>query len=153
MIFIYKKSPVVISPWGALRHGGRNNVSADIREQYLLLTNVDIIHREGAWHYIFEFDARDTLEMSGLGRLTGQPSQYPDDMDWKAWLGDDYQVIDAKVREALLSLPPDNPLIDVSITDMRAVPMPPQYRPAPRPLKTLEHLAERPNFMLAVSST
>jgi hypothetical protein len=151
MIFVYKKSPAPFSPWAALRHGGSNNLAGGIRDKYLLLTNVDIIHREGAWHYVFEFDGRDTLEVSDLGRLAGQPKQYPNDIDWKQWLGSDWQVINGRVREEILSLPPDNPLIDVSITDMRPVAKSSNMNPVRRPLIAQEHAQEKPNFMLAIS--
>ena len=64
-----------------------NDLSAGIRAKYLVLCNVDILHRDGAWHYIFEFDARNSLEMSELAydsrfaswnfRSPSSPSHWP----------------------------------------------------------------------------
>src|SRR4051812_1515000 len=57
MLYIHKKSPTPITHWDALRHGGPNNLGdRAVRGAYLVLWNVDIVHREGAWHYLFEFD-------------------------------------------------------------------------------------------------
>ncbi len=74
MLYIYKRSTTPIVPWEALRHGGVNNLSASIRGRYLLLTNFDVIQREGAWHYIFEFEDRASLETARWRRCLGRRS-------------------------------------------------------------------------------
>jgi hypothetical protein len=125
MILIYKGSPNPISPWGALRHGGPNNLDAGIRGRYLVLFDVDIVHRAGAWHYIFQFDARDSLELSALAHIVGKEKPYPNDMDWKQWLGGatgGWQVISTKVREAILNMPADEVRTEAVITDIRPIP-------------------------------
>src|SRR5882757_8529940 len=99
MLYVHKKSPTPIDPWGALRHGGLNNLADPaIPGKCLVLFNVDIVQREGAWHYIFEFESRDTLEVSALAQLTGKERHYPDDMNWKQWLAPTYTLISAAVR-------------------------------------------------------
>jgi hypothetical protein len=119
MIFVHKKSSTPIMHWDAIRHGGANNLGAGIRGKYLLLWNADIVQREGAWHYIFEFDVRESLEISALAQLTGKGTRYPDDMDWKGWLGGEFQVINAAVREAILTMPADEARTGAIITGVR----------------------------------
>jgi hypothetical protein len=128
MLFIHKKSPTPITHWEALRHGGLNNLDAGIKGKFLVLCNVDIVHREGAWNYLFEFDVRDDLEIRALAQLVGKAQRYPNDMDWKKWLGPDCHVITAKVREAILNMPADEAHTDAVITGMREVP---NARPIP----------------------
>ena len=125
MIFVHKKSATPITHWSVLRHGGPNNLddpSVKGRGKFLLLWNVDIVVREGAWNYIFEFDVRDSLQTSALAQLTGKGTAYPNDMDWKRWLGADAQVIAEEVREAILTMPPDEARTEAVITDVREVP-------------------------------
>jgi hypothetical protein len=123
MIFVYQRSATPITPWDALRHGGVNNLDAGIKARYLVLWNVDIVQREGAWHYIFQFDARDTLQLNALAQLTGKKASYPNDINWRRWLGDQpWQVISESVREEILSLPPEFDQPGAMITDMRQVP-------------------------------
>ena len=123
MIFVHKRSKTPIQHWDALRHGGANNLGdAALKGKYLVLWNVDIVVREGAWNYIFEFDVRDSLTTSALAQLTGKGSCYPDDMDWKKWLGEDAKVITADIREAILNMPKDEAHTDAVITDVREVP-------------------------------
>jgi hypothetical protein len=119
MLYIYKRSSTPIVPWEALRHGGVNNLNASIRGRFLLMTNFDVVQREGAWHYIFEFEARETLEMSALAQFLGEAKKYPDDMNWRDWMGSGCQVISAKVRENILNLPPDQTSGSAVITDVR----------------------------------
>jgi hypothetical protein len=120
MVYIHKKSPGPIDPWPAVRHGGLNHLDG-VRGKYLVLWNADIVQREGAWHYIFEFDVRDTLEMSALAQLVGGGKQrgYPNDMDWKTWLGPHCTQITAAVREEILNMPADAARTEAVITDMR----------------------------------
>ena len=122
MIFVHKRSAKPITHWEALRHGGPNNLDAGIKAKYLVLWNVDIVVREGAWIYIFEFDARDSLTISALAQLTGKESSYPNDMDWKKWLGADAKVITSDIRQAILTMPPAEAHTEAVITDVREVP-------------------------------
>jgi len=84
---------------------------------------VDIVHREGAWHYIFEFDVRDSLNISELGRLLSKEKSYPDDMDWKTWLGPDYTMISAAVRTEILNMSKDVDNTGPRITDIHEIPL------------------------------
>ena len=135
MVFVYKQSPKPIDPWSAVRHGGVNNLNANIKGKYLVLWNLDIVQREGCWHYIFQFDARDSLEFSALAQLVGKPNRYPNDIDWRRWLGQDYQVISATVRADILSLPPEEGHPNTMITDVREVPTYGRYIPPSRALE------------------
>jgi hypothetical protein len=123
MLYVHKKSPTPIDPWPVIRHGGPNNLGLpEITARYLLLWNVDIVHREGHWHYIFEFDARNSLETSALAQLVASKQSYPNDMDWKRWLSPGFTVISASVREEILNMPADEAHTDTVITNMRPVP-------------------------------
>ena len=123
MLFVHKRSTTPINPWPALRHGGANNLaSLGVRGDFLVLWNVDIVQREGAWNYLFEFDMRDTLRKGELAQLTGKSTEYPCDMNWKSWLGDDITVITAAVREEILRMPADEAHSNAVITDMRHTP-------------------------------
>jgi hypothetical protein len=127
MIFVHKKSATPVMHWSVLRHGGANNLGdASARGKFLLLWNVEVVVREGAWNYIFEFDTRDSLEVSALAQLAGRGTSYPDDVDWRKWLGADAQVINEEVREAILSMPPDEARTEALITDVREAPIPTQ---------------------------
>ncbi len=122
MLFVHKRSAAPIDPWPALKHGGSNNLAnAAVQGKFLILWNVDIVQREGAWHYLFEFDARDTLRKGTLAQLAGKSQDYPDDMNWKSWLGDDITIITAAVREEILRMPADAARTSAVITDMRQV--------------------------------
>ena len=132
MLFIHKKSATPLTHWDALRHGGANNLDdAAVRGKYLVLWNVDIVHREGWWHYLFEFDVRNSLEMGALAQFVGKTTGYPNDMDWKQWLGSDCKVISAAVREAILNMPPEEARTDAVITDVREMP---RETPGARPI-------------------
>ena len=139
MIYVYKQSATPIHPWDVLRHGGPNNIAPEVRAKYLLLLNTDVVQRDGVYHYIFEFDTRDSLKKSGLAQLTqapGKSNEYPNGMDWATWLSksdapapaaqdpaakevpavDDgavaratWQVITADVRWEILHMAPANP--------------------------------------------
>jgi hypothetical protein len=140
MVFVYQQSSTPIDPWPALRHGGPNNLNANIKGKYLVLWNLDIVQREGAWHYIFQFDARDSLEFSALAQLVGKPDRYPNDINWRDWLGPNYQVISAAVREDILSLPPDEGHTNTMITDMREIPNYGRATPVKRALEDRRRL-------------
>ena len=125
MIFVHKKSATPITHWSVLRHGGANNLddpSVKGRGKFLLLWNVDVVVREGAWNYIFEFDVRNSLQTSALAQLAGRSPEYPNDVDWNKWLGPDAKVINEEVREAILTMPPDEARTEAVITDVREVP-------------------------------
>jgi hypothetical protein len=148
MVFVFKKSATPLIPWSAVRHGGINNLSAGVRGKYLVLMNFDVVHREGAWHYIFQFDARNSLETSGLAKVVGEASRYPNDIDWRQWLGDGFEVISASVREAILNMPADEAKTEMVITGMREVP---NARPIPGRNPSNAFQFELPReFMLAL---
>ncbi len=121
MLFIHKLSSTPIDPWIALRHGGVNNLGGGVRGKYLILWNVDIVQRGGAWHYIFEFDVRDSLQKGALAQLASKNASCPDDMDWQHWLGPDWRVISAAERGEILSMPGGEAHKNAVITDMRPV--------------------------------
>jgi hypothetical protein len=124
MIFVHKKSHTPVMHWSVLRHGGPNNLGdPSVKGKFLLLWNVEVVVREGAWNYIFEFDTRESLEVSALAQLTGRATSYPNDVDWRKWLGADAQVITEEVREAILSMPPDEARTEAVITDLREAPL------------------------------
>jgi hypothetical protein len=127
MLYVHKKSEVPIDPWPALNHGGGNNLGDPaVAAPFLVLCNADIIHREGAWHYIFEFDTRNTLELSALARLARNEERYPEDMNWKQWLGPEFTIISAAVRDEILHMPASEGHTSAVITNMRnALPTPP----------------------------
>lgn len=122
MLYIHKRSPTPIDHWPVRRHGGANNLGDQIPGKFLLLWNVDIVHREGAWHYIFEFDVRNSLNISELGRLMSKEKSYPNDMDWKTWLGPDYTIISAAVRAEILNMSKDVDNTGPRITDIHELP-------------------------------
>lgn len=155
MIYVYKQSAAPLHPWDVLRHGGPNNIAPETKAKYLLLLNADVVQRDGLYHYIFEFDTRDTLKKSSLAQLTqapGKAAEYPNGMDWAKWLtahdvaSEDgtsspmWQVITADVRWEILHMAPQSPdsgKRNVVITGLRPVsgngaPSKP-FLPAPAP--------------------
>src|SRR5688500_14867863 len=103
MLYIHKKSRMPIDPLSAVHHGGPNNV-AGVKGKFLVLFNVNILQREGIWHYIFEFDARESLELSEIAKMMGK-KPYPNDIDWKKWLGAGAVVITPAERWEILNKP------------------------------------------------
>jgi hypothetical protein len=128
MIHVYKRATEPFSPWGALRAGGPNNIAHHVKARYLVLWNVEVVRSEGAWHYVFTFDARDTLELGVLAQaISGRNARYRDDMDWKKFLGKDWQLVDEHhVFQALKANPGPLPG-EVLISDVKV-------RQAPFPL-------------------
>jgi hypothetical protein len=125
MIHVYKRTTEPFSPWGALRAGGPNTIARNVKARYLVLWNVEVVRSEGAWHYVFTFDARDTLELGVLAQaISGRNARYRDDMDWRKFLGDDWQLVDEHhVFQALKANP--GPLAgEVLISDVRVRPTP-----------------------------
>ena len=128
MLFVYKQSVLPVTPWSMMRVGGVNNIAPQLGAKFLVLCNVEAMHRDGAWHYIFEFDTRDSLQMSPLAHLVNhhkddsKPMKYKDGVNWKKWLGSDWQLIDEHTREEILRLAPVEPVADEMITGVRELP-------------------------------
>ncbi|HEV2292555.1 MAG TPA: hypothetical protein VGR35_01790 [Tepidisphaeraceae bacterium] len=122
MLYVYKQSAEPIQPWSMLHVGGKNNIAPQAKVRFLVLDNVDVIHRDGAWHYLFAFDTRNSLELSPLAQLmqrNPKAHKYADSANWKAWLGDGWQVIDEHVRWEILHMPGPEAKNGASITDLR----------------------------------
>lgn len=105
MIYVHKISAEPIAAYDMIRSGGANVLTPRAKGKYLLLWNVEMVFREGVWHYIFGFDTRDTLEISPLARAVlgrEKGSSYPNKADWLKWLGEDWEVISPAKREMLL---------------------------------------------------
>ena len=106
MLHVYKRSTEPMRPWDVMRHGGRNNIAAEVKHKYLVLWNADVVRKDGFWHYVFEFDTRDSLEISELAQIfagsSAAATRYPDGTDWRAWLGEDWVVIDNRRRQEIL---------------------------------------------------
>lgn len=122
MLYVYKQSIEPIQPWGMLHVGGKNNIVPQAKSRYLVLDNVDVIQRDGAWHYLFAFDTRNSLDLSPLAQLmqrNPKAQKYADGADWKRWLGDGWQVIDEHVRWEILHLHGVEAKSEASITDLR----------------------------------
>jgi hypothetical protein len=128
MLYVYKQSVLPLSPWNMMRVGGENNIAPAVKRKYLLLSNIDASHREGAWHYIFEFDCRDSLQKSGLAQMMERSngngsSRFKDTANWAEWLGESgWQIIDEHVRSEILNLKPSQPT-DGIITGVRELPV------------------------------
>lgn len=124
MLYVYKQSAEPIQPWTMLHVGGKNNIAPQAKAKFLVLDNVDVIQRDGAWHYLFAFDTRNSLELSPLAQLmqrNPKAQKYSDGADWKKWLGDGWQVIDEHVRWEILHMPGAEAKTGASITDLRFV--------------------------------
>jgi hypothetical protein len=106
MLYVYKRSSGPMRPWDVMRHGGANNIAPDVRQPFLVLWNADVVRKDGLWHYVFEFDARDSLEISELAQIflgaSSTPTSYPDDTNWRSWLGGDWEIIDNDRRHDIL---------------------------------------------------
>ena len=135
MLYVYKQSAEPIQPWGMLHVGGKNNIAPQAKVKYLVLDNVDVIQRDGAWHYLFAFDTRNSLELSPLAQLMqrdARPTKYADGADWKTWLGEGWQIIDEHVRWEILHMPgAEHQKGEASITDLRILPSLPDEARAP----------------------
>lgn len=121
MLYVHKQSDEAIHAWSAIRMGGPNNI-APHAGKYLVLLNAEAVRRGGVWHYIFEFDSRDSLEMNPLATaVLGLPAAaaYRDCMNWQTWLGDEYALISPHHRWDILHAPLEAHSGDAMITDMR----------------------------------
>ncbi|MGB7159346.1 MAG: hypothetical protein WBD40_14860 [Tepidisphaeraceae bacterium] len=137
MLYVYKQSAEPIHPWGMLHVGGLNNIAPQAKAKYIVLDNVDVIQREGAWHYLFAFDTRNSLELSPLAQLmsrTPKPQKYADGADWKKWLAGGWQIIDEHVRWEILHTPGAPAKSEASITDLRILPALPETDQVPNKL-------------------
>ena len=140
MLYVYKQSAEPFHPWSMLHEGGVNNIAPQAKAKYLVLDNVDVIQRDGAWHYLFAFDTRNSLELSPLAQLmsrTPKPTRYADGANWKQWLGEGWQVIDEHVRWEILHMPggdADAKKKEASITDLRILPSLPTTDQVPNKL-------------------
>lgn len=123
MLYVYKRSTGPMRPWDVMRHGGPNDIAPDVSQRYLVLWNADVVRRDGLWHYVFEFDARDSLEISELAQIflgaTSTPSSYPDDTNWRSWLGGDWEIIDNARRHEILKDGDASSAGGVKITTLR----------------------------------
>ena len=128
MVYVYKSSAGPIQPWRVIRRAGPNNVAPDVRERYLILWNAEVVRRDGRWHYVFEFDARSSLEMNDPAAHTNGhgPPSYRDGVDWRAWLGDGWERIDADRRDEILRPDPDPRPGEVVITNLKLGNRPPR---------------------------
>jgi hypothetical protein len=122
MLYVLKHSESPILAGAMLYVGGRNNI-APKKGAYLVLRDVTVIRRDGKWDYIFEFDARESLNKSPLAQMTHTgANRYPDSADWKTFLGEDWQVIDEHVRSEILRLAPEDPSVSGVISNLRELP-------------------------------
>lgn len=139
MLYVYKQSTEPLQPWTMLHVGGKNNIAPQSKVKYLVLDNVDVIQRDGTWHYLFAFDTRNSLELGALAQLMQRdpkPQKYTDGADWKRWLGEGWQVIDEHVRWEILHMPgaEAKKKTEASITDLRIMDSLPQPSQVPNRL-------------------
>jgi len=123
MLHVYKRSSEPMRPWDVMRHGGRNNIAPEVKQKYLVLWNADVIRKDNMWHYVFEFDTRDSLEISELAQIfagsSATPTRYPDGTDWRTWLGQEWVVIDNRRRQEILKGGGNGKTGEVTITTLR----------------------------------
>ena len=123
MLYVYKRSDTPMHPWDVMRHGGRNNIAPDVKQRYLVLWNADVVRKDDQWHYVFEFDNRDSLEITELAQIfTGSATtatRYPDGADWRKWLGTDWTIIDNSRRQEILKSAANEAGDKVVITTLR----------------------------------
>ncbi len=126
MIYVYKRSPKPVQPWDVMRVGGENTIAPQVKRKFLILWNVEAVHRDGMWHYIFEFDTRDSLRMSALSQMVGGGGEksYKSGADWKEWLGEGWEVIDEKRRWEILDQGADDPLSGEVVIHLKESPTP-----------------------------
>jgi hypothetical protein len=132
MLYVHKRSVNPLHAWGAMRLGGANNIAPQA-SKFLVLMSAEAIRRNGVWHYLLEFDARNSLEMSTLAHaVLGLPaaSGYRDCMNWRTWLGEDWELIDEHRRWELLHAERPGQTNDAVITDLRELNAPAGKSPA-----------------------
>lgn len=123
MIVIHKVSLKPLKPWELIHVGGANNVAANVKAKYLVLWKADAVRRNGVWHYVLVFDARETLAASPLAQAVyhSRDLKYKDGVDWKSWLGDQWQIIDDVQRWELLKGEQPGELGHVAIMDVKPI--------------------------------
>ena len=123
MLYVYKRSHAPMRPWDVMRHGGRNNIAPEVAQPYLVLWNADVVRKDDQWHYVFEFDARESLEISELAQIftgpSSTPTRFPDGANWRRWLGEDWAVIDDSRRKEILNSAGPSGQGEVVITTLR----------------------------------
>jgi hypothetical protein len=122
MVHVYKKSASPLRPWDVMRTAGKNNVAPRHNGKFLVLWNADVVRRDGCWHYVFDFDGRNTLEKNEIAVLmsgAGESTTYADDTDWQTFLGADYEVVTEARRKQILSRTDGPHDGEVKITCMR----------------------------------
>ena len=135
MLHVYKRSSTALPVLDVIRTAGPNTIAPDLAAKFLLLWNAEAVQDDDGWHYVFDFDVRDSLQFNDLAKLMGAQNgrgQYKDGTDWKAWLGEGWERIDEKRRwEILHPHGQDAPRTGVVISDLRigpnaGKPMPPR---------------------------
>ncbi len=84
-----------------MRSAGVNNIGLSTKAKYLVLWNADVVRKDGMWHYLLDFDVRNSLEKSEIAQLMageGEAAAYEGKTDWKAFLGDDFDVVSSARR-------------------------------------------------------
>ncbi len=122
MIHVYKQTRQPVSAFEVMRIGGPNNIAPETPERFLVLWNVNAIKRSDTWHYIFDFDARDSLEMSELGKLMNGPRgkrEYQNAADWAKWLGQGWRLVSESDRWLILHPLDGSSKGSASITNIR----------------------------------
>jgi hypothetical protein len=88
-----------------MRTAGPNNLGSPVKGKYLVLWNADVIRTDGEWHYVFDFDVRNSLEKSEISRLMasdGESTRYENKADWRSFLGGAYEVITGPRRNQIV---------------------------------------------------
>lgn len=105
MVHVYKKSATPLKTLGVMRSAGANTIGLGGHKKYLVLWNAQVARKDGVWHYVLDFDPRDTLAKGEIARLMarkGEPMSYAETADWKALLGDDFEVISPARRTEIV---------------------------------------------------
>jgi len=136
MVHVYKRSSTALPVLDAIRTAGPNTIAPELKAKFLLLWNAEVVRTDDdEWHYVFDFDARDSLQLNDLAKLMGAQqgkTQYGGGMDWLAWLGEGWERIDEKRREQILKLRGQNArgggvvISDLRIGPNARGPMPPR---------------------------
>jgi hypothetical protein len=122
VIHVYKQTKQPVSAFEVMRVGGRNNIAGDVAEKFLVLWDVHAIKRGDTWHYIFDFDQRDTLQMSELAQLMnggGQDMQYQNAVDWAKWLREGWKIVGEQERWQILHPGTGSEKGEAKISDIR----------------------------------
>ena len=88
-----------------MRSAGVNNIGLATKHKYLVLWNADVVQKDGQWHYLFDFDVRNSLQKSEIAQLMAgdnEATSYSGETDWAAFLGDDFEVISGARRSQIV---------------------------------------------------